>query len=285
MDYYRRLPEFEYLAPKSVDEALSLIERHQSDLRIMAGGTIVVHRMKERTGVRKFLMGLKQIPELDYVRFDASTGLRIGGMASLQSVADSLLVKEKYALLSTACAMLGTPQIRHMGTIGGNVGSKLPAAETVPALIALGAEVKMVSQKGERTIPLEALNVELKQTELLLEIRVPANSANRKWGYEKFGVREKYDYAAASAAVVMFGDTGPAKDVRIAIGGVPSKRMDAAEAVVKGRKITEELIEKAAQTVSESAKTTGDLFFSAAYKKELVGVLVKRAFSKALANG
>lgn len=285
MDYYRRLPEFEYLAPKGVEEALSLLERHQGDVRIVAGGTIVIHRMKERIGVRRFLMGLKKLPDLDYIRFDPSSGLRIGAMAGLQSVADSPVVREKYGLLSTTCAMLGTPQIRNMGTIGGNVSCKLPAAETVPALIALGAEARVISKDGERMIPLELLNMELKQTELLLEIRVPALSANKSWGYEKFGVRQKYDYATASAAVVMSADKGTTKEIRIAIGGVPSKRMEAAEAVIQSRKITEALIEEAAQAASESAKTTGDLFFSAAYKKELIGVLVKRAFSKAWVNG
>ena len=279
--YYRRLPRFEYLAPKSIEEANSWLQNYKGDARVTAGGTIVVHRMKERIGVRRYLIGLKNIPELDAISFDESSGLKIGAMATLQSVADSPVVVEKYGILSNACAGLGTAHIRNMGTIGGNVCSKFPAAETVPALVALGATARVVSAEGERTMPVEDLNKELKQTDLLTEICVPASSGSKKWGYEKFAVRERLDHATSSAAVVILSGNGACEDCRIALGGVPSKRAKEAEDLLRGQAITDSLVEEAAQIASQNAKTTSDIEFSAEYKKELLKIMVKRALQQA----
>lgn len=279
--YYRRLPKFEYLAPKNVEEAVSMLQKYSGDARVTAGGTIVVHRMKERIGVREFLIGLKSIPGLDYMDFDSLNGLRIGAMATLQSVADSPVVRDKYELLSTACGSLGTPHIRNMGTLGGNVSCKLPAAETVPALIALGAEAKLLSYEGERKVPMEDLNKELKQTDLLSEICIPVSSANKAWGYEKFAVRERLDYAVASAAVVILSGNGTCQECRIALGGVPSKRAREAEDLLAGQAITESLVEDAANRALQRAKTSSDIEFSADYKKTLLKIMVKRALKQA----
>lgn len=279
--YYRRLPRFEYLAPKSIEEASTLLQKYKGDARVTAGGTIVIHRMKERVGVRKYLIGLKNIPELDYITFDESSGLKIGALATLQSIADSALVRERFGILSTACGRLGTPQIRNMGTIGGNVCSKFPTAETVPALIALGAEAKIVAADGKRMVSLEDLNKELKQTDMLTEIRIPTSSDNMKWSYEKFAVRERLDYATVSAAVMVLPSNGRCENCKIALGGVTSKRAKEAEEVVKSRSISENLIEEAAQLASQNAKTTTDMEFSAEYKKELLKVMVRRALKRA----
>jgi len=279
--YYRRLPKFEYLTPKSVEEAASMLQKYGGDARVTAGGTIVVHRMKERIGIRKYLIGLKSIPGLDHIDFDPSTGLRIGAMATLQSVADSPMVRDKYELLSVACGKLGTPHIRNMGTLGGNVSCKLPAAETVPALIALGAEAELVSTDGDRKVPIEDLNRELKQTDLLTEISIPASSADKMWGYEKFAVRERLDYAVASAAVGILSGNGTWEKCRIALGGVPVKRAREAEHLLEGHTITDSLIEEAADRASQRAKTRSDIEFSAEYKKTLLRVMVKRALKQA----
>ena len=108
--YWRRLPKFEYLAPKSIEEAISMLKEHKGEARIIAGGTIVIHNMKERIGVRRYLIGLKAIPNLDFIAFDEAGGLRIGCMASLQSVADSPVLKDRFESLAVACGKLGTPQ-------------------------------------------------------------------------------------------------------------------------------------------------------------------------------
>ena len=282
--YYRRLPHFEYLAPRSVEEACSQLQKYKGETRIMAGGTIVIHRMKERIALPKYLMSLKAIKNLDHITFDGSAGIKIGAMASLQSISDSTVVKDKSEILALVCRKLGTPQIRNMGTIGGNIASRFATAETVPALIALEAEAKIVSTGGEKTVAIENLYKELKEEELITEIRVPPLASGMKGGYQKFAIRERLDYATVSAAVVMVIDKGICKDIKIALGGVtfPTMRAKRAEEEVEGKPITDSLIEKAAQAASEDGKTGTDIYFSAEYKKELLKVMVERAIKQAL---
>ena len=281
--YYRRLPKFEYLAPASIKEASSLIKKHKGKARVTAGGTIVVHRMKERIGVRKFLIGLKGISDLDYITFKKASGLKIGCMAGLQSVADSKVVKENYGILAAACGKLGTPQIRSMGTIGGNVSCKLPEAETVPALIVLEAEAEIIAADGKKTVAIESLNRALKQTDLLVEIRVPTQASNARWDYQRYTIRQGIDYATVSAAVMLTSSDGICKDIKIGLSGVSTgKRARKAEAILKGKKITDSLIQKAALTASNNANTASDIYFSAKYKQELLKVLVEDAIRQAL---
>ena len=101
--YYRRLPQFEYLAPKSLEEACSLLQKYRGGVKTMAGGTIVIRRMKERIAVPKYLMSLRAIKDLDFITLDGTAGLKIGPMASLQSIADSPIVKEKSEILARVC--------------------------------------------------------------------------------------------------------------------------------------------------------------------------------------
>ena len=282
--YWRRLPKFEYLAPKSIEEAVSMLKEHKDEARIMSGGTIVIHNMKERVGVRKYLVGLKAIPNLDFVTFDKARGLTIGCMASLQSVADSPVVKERFQNLAVACGKLGTPQIRNMGTLGGNVCCKFPTAEAVPALVALEAEAKITTASGDKTVAVEDLYKELKGTELVTEIHVPIPPSGAKGSYQKHTIREGMDYATVCAAVQMTLTNGSCEDIRIALGGgtLPSMRSKRAEEIIKGQSFTDNVVEKVAQAASEDAKTASDIYFSAEYKKELLKGIVKRAIKEVL---
>jgi carbon-monoxide dehydrogenase medium subunit len=282
--YYRRLPKFEYLAPESIEDAVSMLKEHKGEARVTAGGTIVTHNMKERIGVRKYLIGLKTIPELDFIAFDEASGLRIGCMASLQSLADSPVVKEKYGSLAIACGKLGTPQIRSMGTLGGNVSCRFPTAEAVPALVALNAEVKVTTASGDKTVAVEDLYKELKGIALVTEIHVPTPPSDAKGSYQKHTIREGMDYATVCAAVRMILANGSCQGIRIAIGGatLSSMRSKRAEKMIMGQSLTDSMIEKVVQAVSEDAKTASDIYFSAKYKKELLGIMVKRAIEEIL---
>jgi CO/xanthine dehydrogenase FAD-binding subunit len=285
MSYYRRLPPFEYVAPESVDEAAAFLAAHQAETRVMAGGTIVIHRMKERIGVKKYLMSLKAIPALDTVT-TASGTLKLGSMALLQTVADAPAVKKGCPMLGFACSKLGTPQIRAMGTLGGNVASHLATAETAPVLVALNGEATLINAKGSRTVAIENLHKELKEGDILTAILIPVVKGQR-WGYEKWAMRKKLDYATASAAVAMTMTGKVCKNVRIGLGGVtlPTRRAHRAEELLEGRSITDKLIQEAASVAAQDARTGTDIHFSAEYKKELVAVMVKRALKQASGKG
>jgi carbon-monoxide dehydrogenase medium subunit len=284
MTYYRRLPPFDYLAPKSISEVSSLLEQYKGDARLLAGGTIVLHQMKERIGVRPCVIGLKGVGGLDTLAFGKSAGLTIGSMVPLQSVAESEEVKKRCRLLATVCGMLGTPQIRNMGTLGGNVAIRFSTSETLPALIALRAEAKLVMAGGERVVPVEDLYKEMKGGHLLAALRVPALPSGTGVGYEKFAVRERFDYATVAAAVVVHMDGKTCKDITIGLGGVtlPSMRANAAEDILKGRAAAGNVIKRAAETAAESGHTTPDVMFTAEYKKKVLRVVVERALNKAI---
>jgi carbon-monoxide dehydrogenase medium subunit len=252
---------------------------------VIAGGTITLHRMKERIGVKKYLLSLKAIPGLDNMSANGDGKLKIGPMALIQSVADAPIVRKQCALLGLACSMHGTPQIRNMGTIGGNVACSLATAETMPVLTALGAEAKLTSTAGSRTVLIEELYKELKDGEILTEILVPA-VAERRSGYEKWAMRKKFDYATISAAVVMTLAGGKTcKEARLGLGGVtlPTRRAKRAEDMLKGQSVTDALIEQVAQAAAEDAHVGADVNFTGDYKKELVKVMVRRAINKAMA--
>jgi carbon-monoxide dehydrogenase medium subunit len=230
-------------------------------------------------------MSLKAIPGLDSISAHGDGKLKIGAMASIQSVADSPAVRTECALLAAACSIQGTPQIRNMGTIGGNVACNLATAETMPVLTALGAEAKLASTAGNRTVLIEELYKEIKDGEILTEILVPA-IAERKSGYEKWAMRKKFDYATISAAVVMTLAGGTTcKEARLGLGGVtlPTRRAKRAEDMLKGQSVNNDLIEQVARTAAEDAHVGADVNFTGDYKKELVKIMVRRAIKKALA--
>ncbi len=283
--YYRRLPQFEYVGPRTLEETTAFLSAHQGESRVMAGGTIVLHRMKERIGLKKYLVSLKAVPELDAINGNSSQ-LKIGAMAHLESVAEARAVKKGCAMLALACSKLGTPQIRAMGTIGGNLACNFATAEVAPVLIALEAQAEIPSAKGTRMVPVENLYKELKEGDILTSVLLPA-AKELKYGYEKWAVRERFDYATVAAAVAMNVTGRTCKNVRIGLGGVTlqTRRARRAEETLEGRALNEKLIDQAASVAAKDARTGADIHFSAEYKQELLTVMVRRALTQALKGG
>ncbi len=283
MIYWRRLPKFEYLAPRSVEKACSLLQEYKGKTRVLAGGTITLARMKERRGVRQYLIGLKNVPNLDYITYDEAGGLRIGTLTSHQSVADSPIVKERFEALAIACGGLGSPQFRNMGTIGGNLCSRFPSAEAVSPLVALAARIKIATTDGVRVVAIEDLFKELGDTGLLTEVQVPTPSPNSGGAYLKYTIREAIDFATVAVATVITSANGICQDIRIALGGVAltSIRASQAEEVIRGKSITDKVVAEAAQVASQGAQVASDIYFSAEYKKELIKILTQRAVKQA----
>ncbi|MCX8023060.1 MAG: xanthine dehydrogenase family protein subunit M [Syntrophorhabdaceae bacterium] len=284
MEYFRRLPEFDYLSPRTVEEVLSLIKTHKGKAKLYGGGTIVLHRMKGRVYNIPYLIGLKAIDGLDKITIDGTSHIRIGAMVKHGDIAQSMDVKRVCPLFAETCSMLGTPQIRNMGTIGGNVASMFATAETMPVLVALGAEAKLVSQEGERIIPIEDIHRNLKGKEIITEIVIPLPPSDAKTGYKKFALRERFDYATVSAAVLIQMDGDRCGEIRIGLGGVtlPTRRPYEAEEALKGNPLNDEVIERVSTLAAENSRTGSDIMFSADYKKKLLKVMVKRAILQAV---
>ena len=179
MSYLRYLPQFEYFAPKSVKEACSLLQEYDGKARVIAGGTDLLVNMKHRTMAPQYVIGLKNVLDLDGITHSEAGGLRLGTLTTLQSIADSPIIRERFGALATACSKIGTPQVRIMGTIGGNLCNAAPSADAAPPLIAFSAVVKLVSPEEERIMPLEEFFTGPGETvllpgEILSEFQVPS---------------------------------------------------------------------------------------------------------------
>ena len=288
--FYRRLPKFEYLRPTSLQEVLSLLAQYKGKARVLAGGTDLVPKLKRREiEPPSYLIDIKGIEGLDYIKYDEIEGLKIGALATIHAVETSPIVKERFPVLAQAAYSIGSVQVRNRGTVAGNICNAVPSADTAPALLTLQARVKLVSEKGERWVDIEEFFTGPKETiltdeEMLLEIAVPNLPLSHKGIYLKLSPRRSMDLAVVGVAVVAIPEDGVLRDIRIALGAVAPTPIRArrAEEVLRGRNPNEELIKKAAQIAEEEARPIDDHRASAWYRKKMVNVLVKRALQQVI---
>jgi CO/xanthine dehydrogenase FAD-binding subunit len=286
--FYRRLPAFDYLAPKTVTEALSLVS-HYKDAKLIAGGTDLIPQLKQRSiNLPSHIIDLKNIPGLDYIKYDVKNGLHIGALATIKSVIDSTVIRDKFSILAQAAESMASPQVRNRGTIAGNICNAVPSADSSIALLVLEAKLKLAGAKGERVVAIEDFFTGPNQTvikdEVLVEIQIPTPPPGNKGVFLKLGPRKAMDLAIVGVAVLVIADRGSFKDVRIALESVAPTPMRAkkAEAVLKGQNFDAKLIEKAASAAAGEAKPIDDHRASAEYRRDMVKVLVKRAIEQAI---
>jgi len=278
---------FEYLEPESIDEALAMLSRHRGKSKIIAGGTDLMLQMRYKTVDPEYVIDITRIPNLDYITLDGNGGLKIGPLASIRDLETSAELREKYPIIVQAAGQLGSVAVRNVATVGGNVCNALPSAETSQVLVALSSEVRIIGPSGERRLPLEdfftgAGKTVLQPDELLREIVVPGLAPAASGTYIKHSPRGPIDLAIVNITVLitMEPDQKTCKDARIVLGAVAPTPLRArkAENVLKGRKIDEASIDRAAQTASEEANPRrGSIRGSYEYKKEMVRVLTARA--------
>ena len=289
--FIRRLPSFEYHAPASIQEALECLCQCAGKAKVLAGGTDLLISMKKREQVPEHLINLKGIKGLNAIRYDEKQGLAIGGLATVGDIERSQIVKEKFTALWDAVNVMAAPQVRNLGTIGGNLCSAVPSADTAPPLITLGASVRLLGTNGERSVPVEFFfkgpgESVLKADEILVEVLVPNPPENSGGAYFKLMRRNAMDLALVGAAVFLRinKDKKVCQEARIALGAVAPTPMRApkAEQVLVGREVNEETAKEAGNTARLEAKPISDIRASEAYRRDMVGVLTKRAIMAAL---
>jgi CO/xanthine dehydrogenase FAD-binding subunit len=288
----RTLPPFEYLAPKDLSEVCSALKDHGERARILAGGTDLLLAMKQRTCTPQLLIGLKQVPGLDQCSSINGQGVTLGALATHQSVVENQLIRTTYGALWKACSLVGTPNIRSMGTIGGNLCNGSPSADTAPPLIAYGATLKLRGVTEERTLPLESFFLAPGKTallpgELLVSINLPALPARTGVTYVKLTARVTVDIAAVCVAASITIDADETcRDACIVLGAVAPTpfRAKGAEALLMGERLQHTIIEKAALRAAEEARPISDLRASAGHRTEMVAVLTREALDAALAQ-
>jgi CO/xanthine dehydrogenase FAD-binding subunit len=286
--FYRRLPRFDYERPATLAEALSLLSQHRGRAIALAGGTDLIPQVKRRElPAPALFVDLKGIPGLDEVTYDATRGLTIGALATVQSVERSPLAREHYPVLSQALISLACPQVRNRATITGNLCSAVPSADSAPALLVLEAALKLTSRKGERIVPITQFFTGPRKTiladdELLTEIRIPSLPPKHKGIYLKLSPRKSMDLAVVGVAALVVLDGDVCADVRIALGAVAPTPIRArkAEQSLIGKKLTDDSIIGTARAASTECSPIDDHRASAEYRCDMVYVLTRRALAQ-----
>ncbi len=290
LGYLLKLPKFDHLEAKTIEEACSLLAKYKGKARVIAGGTDLLVSMKGREISPQYIINIKAIPNLDGINYSRKDGLVIGAMTTLAAIESSPIIGERFPILSSAAHQTGSPHIRNIGTIGGNLCNAAPSADMAPSLIGLGAKAKIKGLKGERIVTVEEFFLGpgvsvLKAGEILTEIQVPNPPPHTRGVYLKLPARTAIDIAVVGVAVVVTLDTKGINiaDAKIVLGAVASTPIRArqAEDTIKGKALDDELIQKAAQAAADEAKPISDVRGSASYRKEMVKVLTNRALKQA----
>jgi carbon-monoxide dehydrogenase medium subunit len=275
---------FEYFEPTSLPEAVALLGRFQGRAQPLAGGTDLLVELKEHLRSADCVVNIKKIPGIDQLTFDSVDGLYIGALVTAREIEVSPITIEHYPSLVQAARELGSIQVRNRATIVGNVCRASPSADTLPPLIADGAEVTIHGPHGHKTLLLEEFftgpgKTVLKYDELVTAIRVPAPPPHTGKVYIKHGRRKAMELATVGVAVTLT----PEGDIRIVLGAVAPTPIRArqAEGLLRGRKLDDARIERAAQAAAEEARPISNVRAGAEYRREMVRVLTRRAILRA----
>lgn len=321
-----RLPPFQYRAPRSLDEAAQMLSQEGERAMLVAGGTDLFPNMKRRQFTPPVLIGLRGIPGLKSISGSAEQGLRIGSGVTLTTLAEHPLVLGHYPALATAAGSVSTPQLRNVGTIGGNLfldtrcnyydqtefwrqsigycmkkdgdiclvapGSPrcwaISSADTAPVLVALNAQARLMSARGERLVGVRKLFRDdgihpytREPDEILSEIILPP-AGDWRSAYLKLRRRGSFDFPILGVAVALLITTdGMVKDARITLGAVASYPVEATEAaaLLIGKRLAPDIIHEAAALAAKRAKPLDNADLTINYRKQVTPIYVRRALS------
>ena len=270
-----------FFRPSTPQEVCGLLAEHGRAARLMAGGTDLMVEVNKREFNPEALIFLAGCG-LNYIKAEGDR-LLIGAATPFARILESEAVKEKAPLLAAAVSQIASPAIRNAGTIGGNLGTASPAADSAPPLLALGASVKIVSKNSERVVPLAEFftgprTSVLGDGELIAEIQVPVQKTEAGWAYRKLGKRKAQTLSIVSVAVYCPREGGKVQGARIALGAVAPTPILALEAagILEGQALGDEVISRAAEAAAQATSPIDDMRGTAWYRKRAGGALVKQ---------
>jgi CO/xanthine dehydrogenase FAD-binding subunit len=284
------IPPFDYKIPNTIEEACDLLWKAEGRAKIIAGGTDLVIGLRNGDQNPPSIIDITRIEELRKIE-EKNGAVSIGAAVTHSEIASSSLVKRYGKVLSDAASEIGSPQIRNIGTIGGNIINASPAADTIPPLMVLNAVGRVVSREGERQAPLDQLfkgpyKTNLKSHELLVQVTFQKLPSDLKSGFVRLARRDAMAIARMNVAIILQVEKrkNQIKDIRIAVGSVTPipQRMSEAEAFLKGKLPDEESLQKASLKVSEAMIRQSGIRPSTSYKKPVVEALFMRAMKKVL---
>jgi CO/xanthine dehydrogenase FAD-binding subunit len=280
--------EIELYRPEDLAEALTLLAQFGPEGKPLAGGTNLVTELRVGHHNHKSLVDLSLLTELRGIQQQGGYIL-IGGGTTITDLIEHPLINAHAGILKEAAQLFANPLVRNRATVAGNLVDASPAADSAPPLLALKAEVQLMSQVATRWMKLEDFITGVRKTnlqpgELLAAIRWPVPSARSAGAYSKIGLRKADAISVLSAAVMLeLDDAGLCKQAGIALGAVAPKPLCAheAEALLIGKVLEPGLIAEAAQLAAEAARPIDDIRGTAAYRKRITAVTVRRLLTKA----
>jgi carbon-monoxide dehydrogenase medium subunit len=282
-----KLPVFEYACPATLAEAVALLAAGDGDAKVLAGGQSLVPMMAFRIASPTLLVDLRKLAELRRIDITGD-GVRLGAMARWRDIEDDARLDDAHPLLKAAVAEVAHYQIRNRGTVGGSIAHADPAAEMPGIAVTCDADIAVVGRAGPRVISaadffIAPLTTALAADEIIVEIRLPAWPAKRRWAFKEFA-RRRGDFAMAGTALFYDLDAaGKAHNAHIGAIGVGDRpqRLAAAEAAIDGHAVDIATSERAGAAASAEVSPQSDIHASAAYRKALLGTLVERALQSA----
>lgn len=291
------IPEaFEYHLPKSVEEASRLAAQFGADGKVLAGGHSLIPMMKLRLATPKHLIDIGRISELSYIRplENGAPRIEIGALTTHYQIESSEVLKARCPLMPEAAREIGDAQVRNKGTLGGSLAHADPAGDWPAVVLALGAEIRAVSARGERWIPADKFFVDLLTTalepdEILTAVRVPALAAapaESRTGHAYVKLHQPASGFAivGVAAHVTLSESGSVGEVGVGVTGVGAKayRAAAVESALRGKSPSAKRLEEAASHAADGVLANADLYASSDYRAHLASVYTRRALEKAV---
>lgn len=281
------IPKLNYCKPKTLKEALSLIDSLRN-FKLIAGGTDLIVDLKTGRIKMKNIVDISSLNELRYIKVNEDE-IRIGAAATLQEICENKILREKIPALTEAIEKMGSWHIRNIATIGGNLCNASPAADIVPPLLILNAKLKLESIHEKRIIPIEKFfhgprQTELKNKEILTEIIIPKPLTNAGMNFLKLGRRNAFTLSVVGVATLITVENEVFNEVRIALNAIAPTPIRAykTENALKGRKVNLNTIEEKAKIVAEEVKPISDVRASAEYRREMAVILTRDSIIQSL---
>ncbi len=280
-----RVSSIQTTSPKTLTDALEILSQHHERLYILSGGTDLIVRMQDGVVHPRHLLNLSFISELKEISIE-NDWLTFGANVTFGDILENDLFQKHAQPLYQAARLMGSPQIRNVATVGGNIANASPAADSVPPLCVLEAEICLESTNGIRWVRIEHFaqgpgKTIRKPTELLTKIRFPIRPAHWRGGFLRLGQREAL--AISKVSLAFWGDFsgGTIRTVRLALGAVAPTVVCApkTQAFLSGKNLTEAVLKEAAALLKTEVQPISDIRSDADYRREMCGVLLKRALS------
>lgn len=287
--FYRRLPKFKYMRPKTIEDVLSALAAHGKAARLLAGGTDLVPQLKRReTETPEYVIDLKDISGLNGISYEEETGLKIGPLTTISVIEQSEPVRDHFPILAQAASLMASPQVRNRGTFVGNICNAASSADSAPSLLTLDAEVTIKGPKGERSVPLAEFftgpgKTILGADEIVMALSVSKQASAARGVYLKLSPRHSMDLAVVGVAASGTCKNGICGDITIALGAVAPTpiKVQGVESILKDRKITPELIDEAAKMAMNQCNPRKDSHrASPEYRRDMVYVMTRRALNQ-----